>query len=169
MKPSDIQNLVERRLREFPEFSGVCIIQERHGSVETRIATALKTAGGTFRPGVAIVIETVSASVRQVQAARLVVDPVGVEITAFENELFNKPPAGSGKRAGDLALEAASALIGWTPAGCKRPLAPQAGQNTQEASDGKGGSAASVMLSTAVEMPMLRLPGEYGYPAATAL
>ena len=163
MKPSDIQSLVERRLRQFPEFSGIRIILEREGDIATKITTALKTAGGECRPGTALVIETVSASVRQVQAARLVVDPLNVEITAFEHALFNKPPAGTGKRAGDLALEAAAALSGWTPEGCTRPLTFPAGQNVREAADGKGGAAASVLLSTAIEMPVLRLPGEYGY------
>lgn len=168
MKPSDIQGLVERRLRQFPEFSGIRIILEREGDVETRINTALKTVGGAFRPGTALVVETASASVRQVQAARIVVDPLGVEITAFENALFNKPPSGTGKRAGDLALEAAAALCGWTPPGCTRPLAFQPGENVREAADGKGGAAASVSLSTAIEMPALRLPGEYGYTAPAA-
>jgi hypothetical protein len=169
MKPSDIQSLVESRLRQFPEFSGIRIILEREGDIATKITMALKTAGGECRPGTALVIETASASVRQVQAARLVVDPLAVEITAFENDLFNKPPAGTGKRAGDLALEAAAALCGWTPPGCKRPLSFPAGENVREASDGKGGAAASVTLATAIEMPALRLPGEYGYNAATAL
>lgn len=163
MKPSDIQTLVERRLRQFPEFSGIRIILEREGDIATKITTALKTAGGEFRPGTALLVETASASLRQVQAARVVVDPLGVAVTAFENDLFNKPPAGTGKRAGDLALEAAAALVGWTPPGCTKPVAFRPGENVREASDGKGGAAATVALATAVELPALRLPGEYGY------
>ena len=165
MKPSDIQSLVERRLRQFPEFSGVRIILEREGDIATKISTALKTAGGEFRPGTALVIGTAAASLRQIQAARLVID-LGVEVTAFEQELFNKPPSGTGKRAGDLAAEAAAALTGWTPPGCGRPLAPAAGDsNIREASDGKGSAAASFSMSTSLELPVLRLPGEYGYAA----
>jgi len=164
MKPSDIQSLVERRLRQFPEFSGVRIILEREGDIATRVSTALKTAGGDFRPGSAIVIGTAAAGLRQVQAARLVIDPLGVEVTAFEQELFNKPPSGSGKRAGDLAAEAAAALTGWTPDGCGRPLAPAPGDsNIREAADGKGSAAASFSMATSLELPVLRLPGEYGY------
>ncbi len=164
MIPSDIQKLVESRLLPFPAFSGVRIILEREGDIATKVATALKTGGGAFRPGVALVIGTASARLRQIQAARLCIDPLGVTVTVFENELFNKPPSGSGKRAGDLACEAASALTGWTPPGCGKPLMPAAGEaNIQEAADGKGGAVAAFAMATSLELPLLRLPGEYGF------
>lgn len=159
--PSDIQSLVEARLRQFAVFAGVRIILEREGDIGAKIATALKTSGGDFRPGTAILIGTAASSLRQVQAARLVIEPLRVEITAFENALFNTPPAGSGLRAGDLAIQAAAALTGWTPEGALRPLAPEG--VIAEGADGKGGAAASVTLATAAEIPVLRLPGEYGY------
>ena len=165
MKPSDLQTLTASRLRQFAAFAGIRIILEREGDIETRVKTALKTAGGDFRSGVALVIGTASASLRQVQAARLVIDPLAVTITACETELFNKPPSGTGRRAGDLAIEAAAALTGWTPPGCLKPLAPLAGDNVQEAADGKGNAVAAVTLATAIETPALRLPGEYGYTA----
>lgn len=169
MIPSDIQNLVERRLRLFPSFSGVQIILLREGDIATKVSTALTTAGCGFRPGTALVIGTASASLRQIQAARLVIDPLGVTVTAFEQEMFNKPPSGSGKRAGDLAVEAAAALVAWTPCGCSRPLAPAAGEsNIQEAADGKGRAVAAFTLTTALELPILRLPGEYGYNATNS-
>lgn len=163
MKPSDIQSLAERRLRAFPEFAGVRILLEREGEIGVKIALALKTAGGGFRPGAALVIGTASAGVRQVQAARLVIDPLAVTVMACETELFNTPPAGTGMRAGDLALLAAAALLGWTPEGCGRPMAPVGGDSVQEASDGKGNAVAAVTLGTSLEMPVLRLAGEYGY------
>lgn len=163
MNTSDIQNLIELRLRAFPAFSGVRIILEREGAIGTKITTALKTTGGEFRPGTAVVIGTASAGIKQVQSARLVIDPLKVTVMAFEYELFNKPPAGSGQRAGDLAIDAAAALIGWTPDGCTRQLASAPGENVHEASDGKGGAAASITLITAIELPLMRLPGEYGY------
>lgn len=163
MKPSDIQSLVNARLRDFPAFTGIRIILEREGEIATKIATALKTAGGDFQPGAALVIGTASASIRSIQAARLIIDPLSVTVTACENELFNKPPAGTGRRAGDLALQAGAALLGWTPPGCARPLAPPAGENVQEAADGKGSAVAAVTLTTSLELPLLRLPGEYGY------
>ena len=166
MIPSDIQKLVERRLRMFAAFSGVRIILQREGDIATRVETALRTAGGEFRPGTALVIGTASSSLRQIQAARLVIDPLGVTVKAVEQEIFNKPPAGSGKRAGDLAVEAAAALAAWTPAGCGRPLSPSAGDsNIREASDGEGRAVASFTMDTSLELPVLRLPGEHGYNA----
>lgn len=167
MKPSDIQKLAETRLREFPAFTGIRIILEREGDIGTKIATALKTAGGDYQPGAALIIGTASASIRAVQAPRLVIDPLAVTVTACESELFNKPPSGTGRRAGDLALEAAAALLGWTPPGCSRPLAPLATENVQEASDGKGSAVAAVTLATSLELPLLRRPGEYGYTPPT--
>lgn len=172
MKPSDIQKLAETRLRQFPAFTGIRIILEREGDIGTKIATALKTAGGEFQPGAALIIGTASASIRGVQAPRLVIDPLSVTVTACESELFNKPPSGTGRRAGDLALEAASALLGWTPPGCSRPLSPGVSPHTgvynvQEASDNKGSAVAAVTLTTSLELPLLRLDGEYGYTNPT--
>ncbi len=165
MKPSDIQNLVERRLLAFPEFSGLHVILEREGDIENKVKTSLRTAGNEFRSGIAVVIGTASAGLRQVQAARIVIDPLAVTVTVTEVALYNKPPNGTGRRAGDLAMTAASALIGWTPAGCDRPLAPVPSDSVREASNGKGGAAASFTLATSLELPALRLPGEYGYNA----
>jgi len=165
MKPSDIQNLVERRIRSFPEFSGIRIILEHEGDIETKIDSALKTAGGDCKPGVALVIGTASGSIRQLQAARLVIDPLNVSITAVECALFNKPPNGTGRRAGDLAVLAAAALIGWTPDGCGRPMGSSSGNNVKEAGNEKGDAAASVVLTTSLEMPLLRKPGEHGFSA----
>lgn len=170
MQPSDLQSLIEGRLRAFPVFSGVRIILLRDGDTATRIATAIKTAGADgFRPGTALTVGTASAGLRQVQAARLAVDPLGVTVTAFEQELFNRPPSGTGRRAGDLALDAAAALVGWTPPGCGRPLSPAPGadSNIQEASDGKGCAVAAFTLTTSLELPVLRLPGEHGFTAPT--
>ena len=168
-KATDIQDAVISRLRQFPEFAGLAIIPEREADALTLINTALATAGaGGMRPGAALLVGSPASAVRAHNAARLVIDPLGVTLTAFENPLYNRPPAGTGTRAADLALAAAAALLAWTPPGCGRPLAAAPGPNVLEDADGKGNAAASVALETSLELPLLRLPGEYGYTGAVA-
>jgi hypothetical protein len=85
-------------------------------------------------------------------------------VTVTEVALYNKPPNGTGRRAGDLAMDGGVRADRVEPAGCDRPLAPVRPTASARV-NGMGRAAASFTLATSLELPALRLPGEYGYNA----
>ena len=158
----DIQKAVRDRLGAFPEFAGMALIMQYEGEVTSRIETALATLTEHARPGAALLIATPAAQETGANLPLVKLDPFGLTIAAVEDTILNAPPEGSGRRALEWAVLALRALKGWTPPGCNKPLtgwgttlalAPSQGQRV----------IVNLTLRTAINLPPLRLPGEYGY------
>lgn len=158
----NLQRHIAERLTAFSEFGGIAIITQYEGSINTRIEEALATITPGYQPGLAILIATPAAQdpAPNVPAVRL--DPFGVTLTIIEDAVLNEPPTGSGRRALDVAILTMRALKGWTPPHCQSPLTGWGNALTLAPSEGAR-IIWHVTLKTRIDLPPLRLPGEYGY------
>ena len=112
--------------------------------------------------GVALLIATPAAEETGANLPGVRLDPFGVTITVVEDVNMNAPPDGTGRRALEWAVLALRALKGWTPPGCNCPL--KGWGNALSLGPSKGSRIVwNLTLKTAVHLPPLRLPGEYGY------
>ena len=158
----DVQSAVRNRLASFGEFGGIAMILQYEGSIDDKISSALAVMTDGCRAGVAFLIATPAAEDTMPNLPYPRLDPFGVTVTVIEDTLFNAPPDGTGRRALEWAVLALRALKGWTPAGCSCPL--QGWGNALTLGPSKGSKVIwNLTLKTRVELPPLRLPGEYGY------
>jgi hypothetical protein len=162
----DVQRLIRDRLRSFSEFGQLAIIMQYEGDIDTHIDTALSTLRQGYRIGVALLIATPAAeeSGRNLPIVRL--DPFGVTISAIEDITFNISDEGTGRRALEWATLALCALKGWTPPGCAAPLHGWGSAITLGQSSGQR-VIVNLTMRTRIDLPPLRLPGEYGYTDTT--
>jgi hypothetical protein len=160
----DIQSAVRDRLAAFDVFSGLAMIRQYEGDIDSRIDTALATLTAGMRQGCAMLIATPAAEDTGANLPFARLDPFGVTVSAVEDVLINAGAGGSGRRAMEWAILALRALKGWTPPGCGAPLRGWGNALTLG-----GGSKTRVIynlvMRTRVDLAPLRLPGEYGYVA----
>ena len=158
----DIQQAIYQRLAAFPEFGGLAMILQQEGSIESRIDTALATISDGHQAGAALLIATPAANETGANAPIVRLDPLGITITAIEDTTLNETPEGTGRRALEWAVLVLRVLKQWTPPRCTRPLTAWGSAITLAPTRGSR-VMVNVALRTKLELPLLRLPGEYGY------
>lgn len=158
----DVQASVRDRLASFSDFGGLAMILQYEGSLDTRISEALAVMTEHCRPGCALLIATPAAEDTAANVPVVRLDPLGVTVSVIEDTVFNAPPDGTGRRALEWAILALRALKGWTPPYCSKPLTPWGTSLSLGPSQGSR-VIVNLTLRTKVELPLLRLPGEYGY------
>lgn len=120
---ADLQTDIVARLNADAYFANITVIHERQGDIDNRISRALKTlTTKDSKIGVAVVVASVKAGTTMPDAPGPHFDRCELEITTFEDVLFNASASGTGKAAVDIAVRVAQLLHHYLAGGLGQTL-----------------------------------------------